>query len=91
MWRRLYEAHMRSATWQRHRARTIRRSGGSCARLTCAKRGARDVHHRTYLLMGWDPWLVLVAICRPCHEATHGFRIPRGRRRGATRRVRLPL
>lgn len=86
VWRRLYRAHMRSATWQRHRVRTIRRAGGSCARLGCSYSHSLDVHHRTYLLMGWDPWLVLVAICRPCHETTHGRTIPRGgraRRRSA--------
>lgn len=86
VWRRLYRAHMRSSTWQRHRARTLRRAGGTCARLRCDEAGSLDVHHRTYLLMGWDPWLVLVAICRPCHEAAHGWRIPRGGRARAGRR-----
>lgn len=80
-WWGVYDAYMDSESWQRARVRAIRRAQGRCSRRRCGVSAPLDVHHRTYWLIGLDPWFVIVAICRSCHEATHGFRIPRGRSR----------
>lgn len=80
-WWWVYERYMRSAAWQRTRVRAIRRAGGRCSRRRCGVAAPLDVHHRTYLLIGFDPRWLVVAICRSCHEATHGRRIPTGRSR----------
>ena len=68
------KAYYRSERWVDSR-RKLRRT-------TCARCGARrrlQVHHRTYIRLGWELQRDVVTLCVTCHRLEHGLVKPKVR------------
>lgn len=67
-----YSEYLQSPHWQRKRRHVLNRAGYLCE---ICRKGDRqlDVHHRTYENKGWELSEDLMALCRECHEKTHGI------------------
>ena len=65
-----YQAYLCSREWSVIRERVRKRSGGICER--CFTNEMDHVHHKTYERKYKEEMEDLQAICKPCHEFTHG-------------------
>ena len=66
-----FHKRLSSARWERVRRRELERAGWRCER--CGRPGALEVHHKTPLHKGGDPWSAynLTVLCRACHFGAH--------------------
>lgn len=67
---RAYNAYLRSSTWKRRSAAVLYAAEHRCD--YCGVEYATQVHHETYRLVGWEPQRHLRAVCRTCHQRSHG-------------------
>jgi hypothetical protein len=65
-----YQAYLCSREWCARREAVRKRSGGKCER--CRVNKMDHVHHLTYARKYDEPLEDLQAICKDCHEFTHG-------------------
>ena len=65
-----YQAYLCSREWCARREAVRNRSGGRCER--CRVNEMAHVHHLTYARKYEEPLEDLQAICKGCHEFTHG-------------------
>lgn len=65
-----YQAYLCSREWCERREAVRRRSGSKCER--CRVNGMDHVHHLTYARKYAEPLEDLQALCKECHEFTHG-------------------
>lgn len=65
-----YQAYLCSREWCERRESVKRRSGGKCER--CRVNAMDHVHHLTYARKYAEPLEDLQALCKECHEFTHG-------------------
>lgn len=64
-----YLAYIRSVVWQRVRREHIERCDGFCE--ICLWRRAIQVHHTTYVRLGYELPQDLCAVCVDCHHKLH--------------------
>lgn len=65
-----YQAYLCSREWAEKREAVRKRAGDKCER--CKVLPIDAVHHLTYARKYDEPLENLQAICRPCHDFTHG-------------------
>lgn len=65
-----YQAYLASREWALMRNKVIARSGGICER--CKVNRMDHVHHMTYIRKYNEKPEDLRALCKPCHDFTHG-------------------
>ena len=63
--------YLRSDEWSVTRDEALARAGYRCS--TCDADGPLDVHHRTYARLGQEDPGDVIALCRSCHTAIHGY------------------
>ena len=72
-----YRAYLRSDKWRHIRSEILQRSGGYCE--VCSRRRsgimikhrAVEVHHLTYVRLGDELPVDLLAVCARCHDRLH--------------------
>jgi 5-methylcytosine-specific restriction endonuclease McrA len=62
-----YTAYMASPVWRATRAAALERADHRCQ--ICGAEHGLEVHHRTYLHLGAEPWGDLETLCDLCHRA----------------------
>ena len=70
-----YQAYMRSPAWKVKRQQCIDRFHGRCA--LCYSAEKLQVHHRTYIRLGFELPEDLTCLCGFCHMDLHEGRIKR--------------
>jgi len=70
-WWQRYDTYLATSEWASVRERVLARAGGLCE--GCRLQPASIAHHLTYCRMGSEMIFDLVAVCRQCHDAIHGF------------------
>ncbi len=75
-WQAWYQIYMRSPSWAELRRKVIKRANGTCE--GCGDAPAVQAHHLTYKNAGAEFLWELRAVCRACHERTHGVEKHRG-------------
>lgn len=75
-WRAEYAAYLESPEWFAKRDLVLKRDQNLCQAQCggCTTR-ADHVHHLTYKHLFNEPLFDLVAVCRSCHNAVHGYEI----------------
>jgi len=66
-----YERYIRSERWKRKASAARRSAGYRCHDCHTVGRPL-DVHHKTYVRLGYEWWFDLVVLCRWCHRRRHG-------------------
>lgn len=66
-----YQQYLDSQEWQMVRGKRLRTAHYKCE--ACGEARPLDVHHLTYANFGTEPNGDLMALCRSCHELTHGL------------------
>lgn len=69
VWRKAYDAHIKSDKWKSIRQRVIKRAGGICE--GCGLSPAVQAHHLSYDHLGDEFLWELCAVCISCHERAH--------------------
>jgi len=70
-----YRDYLRTDHWQQTRSRALSRSGGYCQ--MCETQPLwLEVHHLTYVRLGCEAELDLIALCPECHKLEHRTRKP---------------
>ena len=66
-----FHRRLSSARWDRVRRSELERADYRCE--SCGRPGALEVHHKTPLHKGGDPWAAsnLQVLCRGCHLRHH--------------------
>jgi hypothetical protein len=67
-----YEAYLMSPEWKEKARQARIRAGNRCQ--LCNRRGALDVHHRTYDHIFHEKPEELIVLCRDCHKVFHDYR-----------------
>ena len=63
-----YRAYIRSERWKRKASAIRHRDNYTCQ--DCGM-GGYEVHHKTYVRLGYELAIDLVTLCRSCHQARH--------------------
>ena len=66
-----YGEYLKSSRWKK-KARAARKRAGQRCQLCYADDVPLEVHHRTYMRLGWEVPGDLVALCGECHSRHHG-------------------
>lgn len=73
-----YVLYLQSDAWKRISEEVRKRARGRCEK--CRQNPIEDIHHLTYVRLGCERLEDLRALCRLCHQASHGIDTPSLRR-----------